>query len=150
STTATSSSPPAPEAAARPPCCCCRARWRSRRRCPEGATAGGGQARATPRDATVTCAILPPVPARDFYHDHVVDALIRDGWTITHDPLMVRVGAKDVFIDLGAERFLGAEKEGRKIAVEVKSFIGRSETHELEVTLGQFVLYGAVLDNVEP
>jgi hypothetical protein len=84
------------------------------------------------------------------YHPHVVDALIRDGWTITHDPLTVRVGAKDVFIDLGAERFLAAEKGGRKIAVEVKSFVGRSETRELEVTLGQFVLYGAALDEVEP
>jgi len=90
------------------------------------------------------------VSARDLYHPHVVDALTRDGWTITHDPLTVRIGAKDVFIDLGAERFLGAEKGGRRIAVEVKSFIGRSETRELEVTLGQFVLYGAALDEVDP
>jgi hypothetical protein len=90
------------------------------------------------------------VPARDLYHSHVVDALVRDGWTITHDPLTVRVGAKDLFIDLGAERFLGAEKGARKIAVEVKSFVGRSETRELEVTLGQFVLYSAALEEVEP
>lgn len=94
--------------------------------------------------------MLALMPARDRYHPHVVDALIRDGWVITHDPLTVRVGAKDMFIDLGAERFLGAEKAGRKIAVEVKSFIGSSEVRELEVALGQFVLYGDALAGVEP
>lgn len=94
--------------------------------------------------AAVCCG---PVPARDRYHPHVVEALTRDGWTITHDPLTVRVGAK---VDLGAERFLGAEKAERKIAVEVKSFIGASETRELEVTLGQFVLYGDALAMSEP
>jgi hypothetical protein len=94
--------------------------------------------------------MLPPVPARDRYHPHVVDALVRDGWTITHDPLTVRIGTKDMFVDLGAERFLGAEKAGRRIAVEVKSFIGPSETRELEVTLGQFVLYGDALARTQP
>jgi hypothetical protein len=34
------------------------------------------------------------VSARDIYHSHVVDALRRDGWTITDDPLTVRVGSK--------------------------------------------------------
>jgi len=90
------------------------------------------------------------VPARDRYHPHVVDALERDGWTVTHDPLTVRVGGKDIFVDLGAERMLVAEKQGRKIAVEVKSFIGASEMRELELALGQFVLYGDALARVEP
>ena len=94
--------------------------------------------------------MLPPMPARDTFHQHVVDALVGDGWTITHDPLTVRVGTKDVFIDLGAERFLGAEKSGRKIAVEIKSFVSGSEVRELEVTLGQFVLYGDALARREP
>jgi hypothetical protein len=94
--------------------------------------------------------MLARVPARDRYHPHVVDALIRDGWTITHDPLTVRIGVKDMFVDLGAERFLGAEKGARRIAVEVKSFIGPSETRELEVTLGQFVLYGDALARTQP
>lgn len=90
------------------------------------------------------------MPARDTYHQHVVDALTRDGWVVTHDPLIVRVGAKDVFIDLGAERFVAAEKAGRKIAVEVRSFVAASEVRELEVTLGQFVLYGDALARREP
>jgi hypothetical protein len=90
------------------------------------------------------------VPARDLYHSHVVDALTRDGWVITHDPLTLRVGAKDMFIDLGAERFVGAEKAGRRIAVEIKSFVGSSEMRDLEVALGQFVIYGDALTLLEP
>ncbi len=62
------------------------------------------------------------MPARDFYHDVVKAALIADGWTITDDPLKLHVGKKDLFVDLGAERLLAADKGGRKIAVEVKSF----------------------------
>jgi XisH protein len=63
------------------------------------------------------------MPARDRYHDHVKAALIKDGWIITHDPLRLHWGVKDMYVDLGAERLLAAEKGTRKIAVEVKSFI---------------------------
>ena len=28
--------------------------------------------------------------AKDIYHDPVKEALIKDGWTITHDPLLFR------------------------------------------------------------
>jgi len=90
------------------------------------------------------------VPSRDTYHPHVVDALRRDGWTITDDPLTVRVGSKDMFIDLGAERVLAAEKEGRKIAVEVKSFVGTSEVTDLHLAIGQYVVYGKALAANEP
>jgi hypothetical protein len=93
---------------------------------------------------------LRPCRARDLYHPHVVDALLRDGWVITHDPLVLRFGAKDLFIDLGAERVLAAEKAGRKIAIEVKSFVGPSEVRELELALGQFVLYGEALALEQP
>ena len=30
------------------------------------------------------------MPAKDIYHDTVKNALIKDGWTITHDPLHSR------------------------------------------------------------
>jgi hypothetical protein len=33
---------------------------------------------------------------------------------------------------LGAEKILAAEKQGRKIAVEVKSFLSVSPVHDLE------------------
>ncbi len=90
------------------------------------------------------------MPARDQIHDHVRRALVNDGWVITHDPLHLRWGTKDMYIDLGAERFLAAEKAGRKIAVEIKTFAGPSIMDALEKALGQFVLYDDVLERVEP
>ncbi len=90
------------------------------------------------------------MPARDFYHPHVVAALRADGWTVTHDPLSLRIGGKDLFVDLGAERFVGAERGSERIAVEVKSFTSASEVRELELALGQFVLYSDALARVEP
>jgi XisH protein len=90
------------------------------------------------------------MPARDLYHEHVRQALIRDGWTITHDPLRLRWGLRDVYIDLGAEQLLAAEKGTRKIAVEIKSFIGLSQMEDLEKAVGQYTVYDAVLSQVEP
>ena len=63
------------------------------------------------------------MPARDIYHETVKNALIKDGWTITHDPLVLRWGTTDVYVGLGAEQLLAAEKRGQKIAVEIKSFV---------------------------
>lgn len=88
--------------------------------------------------------------ARDRYHKCVRNALIKDGWVITHDPLRLPVGKKDLYVDLGAERLLAAEKAGQRIAVEIKSFVGQSEVDDLEKALGQFVLYGAILAEREP
>ena len=90
------------------------------------------------------------MPARDLYHDTVKSALIKDGWTITHDPLALRWGARDLFVDLGAERLLAAERGEEKIAVEVKSFSGPSDMAELERALGQYVLYRDVLAEQQP
>lgn len=44
-------------------------------------------------------------------------------------------------LTFGAERTLAAEKGPQRIAVEVKSFLGPSEVHDLEGALGQFVFY---------
>ena len=49
---------------------------------------------------------------QDIYHDIVKNALLKDGWTITHDPLVLRWGTTDVYVDLGAEQLLAAEKHG--------------------------------------
>jgi hypothetical protein len=90
------------------------------------------------------------MPAKDIYHDAVRNALIKDGWTITHDPLVLKWGAKDLYVDLGAERLVAAEKAGRKIAVEIKSFVSPSEVEDLENAVGQFILYHDVLNRTEP
>ncbi len=88
--------------------------------------------------------------ARDIYHDTVKNALINDGWTITADPLSLPWGATKVEVDLGAERVIAAEKASRKIAVEIKSFVSRSRTEDLEEALGQIVLYRFLLRENEP
>jgi hypothetical protein len=90
------------------------------------------------------------MPARDFYHDVVKNALVKDGWTITHDPYTLTFGTKDVFVDIGAERPIAAEKQGDKIAVGIKSFLGSSDIRELEVALGQYVFYRSLLARFEP
>jgi hypothetical protein len=51
---------------------------------------------------------------------------------------------------LGAQRLIAAEKAHRRIAVEVKSFLGPSEMADLENALGQFVLYRAILAERDP
>jgi hypothetical protein len=89
--------------------------------------------------------------AQDIYHDAVVHALIADGWTITDDPLKLDYGGRDLYVDLGAERTtLGAEKAGKKIAVEIKSFLGRSPVRDLQQALGQYGMYRAILAESEP
>ena len=85
------------------------------------------------------------MPAKDIYHDTVKNALIKDGWTITHDPLSLKVGKKDIFIDLAGNKLLVAKKQDKKIAVEVKSFIGTSEIEDLKNALGQYILYDKIL-----
>lgn len=90
------------------------------------------------------------MPARDIYHDTVKQALVKDGWTVTHDPYRLSWGKRDLYVDLGLERLLGAEREDRRIAVEVESFRGTSEMHDLGMAVGQFILYEDVLSQVEP
>src|SRR5437899_10425944 len=79
--------------------------------------------------------------AKDIYHDDVRSALIKDGWTITDDPFRLRWGKKDYYVDLGAEEVIAAEMSGRRIAVEVKSFVGPSIVDDMEKALGQYLIY---------
>jgi XisH protein len=90
------------------------------------------------------------MPARDIYHDSVKNALIKDGWIITDDPLHLKWGQKDMYIDLGAKRLLAAEHGDKKIAVEVKSFVSPSEITDLKDAVGGFVMYRAVMRRLEP
>ena len=91
------------------------------------------------------------MPAKNLYHDAVVNSLKSDGWTITHDPLTLVVGDRNLHIDLGAEQMpIGAEKAGRKIAVEVQSFCSPSPIADLQQALGQYVMYRAFLAREQP
>lgn len=91
------------------------------------------------------------MPAKDLYHDVVLRALQTEGWVITHDPLTLSYGGRDVYVDVGAERMLiAAEKAAQKIAVEIKSFLDPSPMNDLEDAVGQYEIYRSVLQEVEP
>lgn len=90
------------------------------------------------------------MPNRDRYHEAVKNALIKDGWDITHDPLHLRWGKRDLYVDLGAEELLAAERAGRRIAVEIKTFGGLSEIADLQQAVGQYCTYLSVIRRVEP
>ena len=90
------------------------------------------------------------MPARDLHHNSLKSALINDGWTVTDDPLHIRFGVSDMYVDLGAERLISAEKGDEKIAAELKSFIGSSTVTDLHLALGQFFVYLMALKRKEP
>ena len=93
---------------------------------------------------------MDAMPALDRDHAIVRNALVKDGWTITDDPLTIRVGRRKLFADLGAERLLSAQKGTRKIAVEIKTFGRVSTIEDLEDAVGQFVVYRDVLAEADP
>lgn len=91
------------------------------------------------------------MPARDFFYQAVKNALIKESWQITHDPLSVSFGGVDLSIDLGAEKLIGARKENQEIAVEIKSFLSQaSAISEFHTALGQFINYRCALKQEEP
>lgn len=83
--------------------------------------------------------------ARDIIHDAVKNALIKDGWTVTHDPYYIKYGKAEVYIDLAAERLMAATRNDEKIVVEVKSFIGRSLMKDFQNAIGQYLVYENML-----
>lgn len=89
------------------------------------------------------------MPAKDVYHNVVRTALEKDGWLITDDPFKLKCGTKDLYVDLGAEKLLAAQKGEKKIAVEIKSFLSPSPVTDLENALGQFILYYDILEEEE-
>ncbi|MBC6422924.1 MAG: XisH family protein [Hormoscilla sp. SP12CHS1] len=88
--------------------------------------------------------------AKDIFHDTVKVALQKDGWTITHDPYEIALGGVEMYIDLGAEQLIGAERDGSKIAVEIKSFLGLSLISEFHTAHGQYIDYLYALSEKDP
>ncbi|MEI6328191.1 MAG: XisH family protein [Pseudanabaena sp. ELA645] len=90
------------------------------------------------------------MPAKDIFHNTVKIGLEKEGWKITSDPLYLDFGGVEIYIDLAAEKLIAAEREGKKIAVEIKSFIGSSAISEFHKALGQFINYRTALSQKEP
>lgn len=74
----------------------------------------------------------------------------KEGWTITHDPIVIAFKDLRLKVDLGAERYFAAEREGRKIAVEMKDFDRRALASELQKMIGQLLLYRWALEEYSP
>ncbi len=90
------------------------------------------------------------MPAKDIFHNAVRSALEKEGWVITQDPLYIKVGIAEFYIDLGAEKLIAAEKSGQQIAVEIKSFLGDSFISEFHLALGQTLNYRKALEKRQP
>lgn len=86
--------------------------------------------------------------ARDKFHQEVREALEKEGWKITDDPLYMKVGKIPIQIDLGAELLIGAEKEGTKIAVEIKTFGRASFITAFHEAVGKYIVYRTVLKHI--
>ena len=87
--------------------------------------------------------------AKDIFHNIVKKALIKEDWVVTDDPLRLKVGVITFQVDLGAEKVIGAEKAGQKIAVEIKSFLNPSTITDFYNALGQFLSYRLALEKNE-
>ena len=87
---------------------------------------------------------------KDKYHEHVKEALIKDGWEITHDPYKIKLGSPTLKIDLGAEKLLAAKKGKEKIAVEIKSFISPSFFTDFYAAVGKILSYQEAIEKREP
>lgn len=88
--------------------------------------------------------------AKDKFHDAVKNALIKEDWTITDDPLFLQFGGVDLYVDLGAEKLIAAQKENQKIAIEVKSFLSYSVISDFHQAVGQVMNYRLILQREDP
>ena len=80
------------------------------------------------------------MPTQDLYHDVVRDALRKDGWRITHTALQLKARAESRAGEFWEGPWLIAEKDERKVAAAVHSFVGRSSPADIIQTWGQLGL----------
>jgi len=88
--------------------------------------------------------------AKDRFHEAVKQALLKDQWVITADPLILKIDKVKFEVDLAVEKVFAAEKAGQKIAVEIKSFLNPSAVADFHSALGQFLNYRLGLQMTEP
>ncbi len=90
------------------------------------------------------------MPQQDAYHKHVRNPVEKVGWTITHDPLTIRLEDVKFYVDLAAEKTIESEGEARKVAIEIKVFGGLSFLNDFEKSVGQYLIYKQFLGDLFP
>jgi hypothetical protein len=80
------------------------------------------------------------MPAQDLYHDVVRDALRKDGWRITHTALQLKAMVASGAGEFWEGPWLIADKDERKVAVAVSSFVGRSNPADITQMWKQLAL----------
>jgi XisH protein len=90
------------------------------------------------------------MPAKDLHHDAVKNALIKDGWLIIADPYIIKYEDAELYADLAAEKPIAAQRQGQKIVVEIKSFVGKSQMYDFHNALGQYIVYRNLIQVSEP
>ncbi len=81
------------------------------------------------------------MPAKDIYHEAVKQALLKDGWQILKENYALEYGGDNLYADIAASKSIAAERQNQRILVEVKSFLGRSFINDLELAVGQYIIY---------
>ena len=80
------------------------------------------------------------MPTQDLYHDTVRDALRQDGWRLMHTALQLKAKPEARVGELWEGPWLIADKDERKVAVAVSSFVGRSNLADIIQTWRQLGL----------
>jgi hypothetical protein len=89
------------------------------------------------------------MPSFDKCHEQVIRALQNDGWRISEQQVPMKFDRRRVFIDLLATH--GANGSRQEMAlIEVKCFSDPQNTsHEIYTAIGQYILYRAMLRELE-
>ncbi len=90
------------------------------------------------------------MPQHDLHHDAVKNALVKDGWTVTHDPFTIKLDDLKLYVDLAAEKPVLLNDPLQTIAIEIKVFGGLSFITEFEKAVGQYRIYHQFLEELFP
>jgi hypothetical protein len=93
------------------------------------------------------------MPAKDTYHEHVKEALFKDGWDFQDSKVIYKLPGILIYPDFKAEkRIIEAVNQERKtkILLDVKSFTGQSFIDDLKDMQGTHNIYTYVLTQKEP
>lgn len=77
------------------------------------------------------------MPARDKIHEAVIRALEKQGWRVLHDPFVISIDKKSLFIDL----MIRHVETQRIMLVEIKTFDDRSQITALASAIGKYMIY---------